>query len=67
MKNATLQVSVQNVLNTNNYGQYLPIPNAGIPLISNNVVGNTIQQGSFATSLVPASPRYVRADLMIHI
>jgi outer membrane receptor protein involved in Fe transport len=67
MKNASLQVSVQNLLNTNNYGQYLPIPNAGTPLITNNVVGNTIQQGSFATSLVPASPRYVRFDLNLHI
>lgn len=65
-KNATLQLSVQNLLNTNNYGLYLPIPGAGVPLITNNVVGNTIQQGSFATSLVPASPRYVRMDLMIH-
>jgi len=67
MKNASLQMSVQNLLNTNNYGQYLPIPNAGVALISNNVVGNTIQQGSFATSLVPASPRYVRLDLNLHI
>jgi hypothetical protein len=66
-KFASLQLSVQNLLNTNNYGQYLPIPNAGVPLITNNVVGNTIQQGSLPTSLVPASPRYVRADLMIHI
>jgi hypothetical protein len=66
-KNATLQFSVQNLLNTNNYGQYLPIPNAGTPLITNVVVGNTIQQGSFATSLVPASPRYVRLDLNVHI
>jgi outer membrane receptor protein involved in Fe transport len=66
-KNVSLQVSVQNLLNTNNYGLYLPIPNAGVPLITNNVVGNTIQQGSFATSLVPASPRYLRLDLLIHI
>ncbi len=66
-KAVSLQVSVQNLLNTNNYGLYLPIPGAGVPLITNNVVGNTIQQGSFATSLVPASPRYIRFDLMVHI
>jgi hypothetical protein len=66
-KNATIQMSVQNLLNTNNYGLYLPIPNAGTPLITNTVVGNTLQQGSFATSLVPASPRYLRLDLELHI
>ena len=66
-KHVTLQVSVQNLLNTNNYGLYLPIPNAGTPLITNNVVGNSIQQGNSPTSLVPASPRYVHMDLNLHI
>jgi outer membrane receptor protein involved in Fe transport len=65
-KNATLQLSVENLLNTNNFGAYLPIPGAGTPLVTNNVVGNSIQQGSFGTSLVPASPRYVRLDLRLH-
>ena len=60
-------MSVQNLLNTNNYGLYLPIPNAGTPLITNNVVGNSIQQGNSPTSLVPASPRYVHMDLNLHI
>ena len=31
-KNASLQLSVQNLLNTNNYGTYLSSPNVGTPI-----------------------------------
>jgi outer membrane receptor protein involved in Fe transport len=66
-RNAELQLSVENLLNTNNYGAYLPIPNAGTPLVANAVVGNTIQQTSYPTPLIPAPPRYVRFSVNLHI
>jgi hypothetical protein len=65
---ADLILGVQNLLNTNNYGQYLPIPGAGTPLASNttNSTFSNISQVSFPTSLVPAPPRYVRLAVQIH-
>jgi hypothetical protein len=67
-KHADVSLGVQNVLNTNNYGQYLPIPGAGTTLVSNttNSTFSTIQQTSFPTSLVPAPPRYVRLAITLH-
>jgi len=66
-RNTEIQLSVQNLLNTNNYGAYLPLPGAGTPLVANTTVGNTIQQTSFPTALIPASPRYVRLVLKLHL
>jgi hypothetical protein len=56
------QVSVQNVLNMNAY-QYLPMPNAGVPVTA-------AQQGGIQTTLpstlIPALPRTVRFQLRWH-
>jgi outer membrane receptor protein involved in Fe transport len=67
-KHLDVSLGVQNLLNTNNYGQYLPIPGAGTTLVSNttNSTFSNIQQVSFPTSLVPAPPRYVRVALTLH-
>jgi outer membrane receptor protein involved in Fe transport len=65
---AELQVSVQNLLNTNNYGAYLPIPGAGTPLVANttNAGFTELQQTSYTPSLVPAAARTVRLQLRLH-
>ena len=67
-KHFDVSLGVQNLLNTNNYGQYLPIPGAGTTLVSNttNASFSNIQQVSFPTSLVPAPPRYVRLAVTLH-
>jgi len=65
---AELQFSVQNLLNTNNYDAYLPIPGAGTPLVANttNSTFSSIQQSSYTPSLIPAVARTVRVQLRLH-
>jgi len=67
-RNAELQLSVQNLLNTNNYGAYLPIPGAGTPLVADTTDASysSLQQTSFTPALIPASPRYVRLQIRLH-
>ncbi len=67
-RNAELQLSVQNLFNTNNYGAYLPIPGAGTPLVANTTDASYsgLQQTSFTPALIPASPRYVRLQVRLH-
>jgi outer membrane receptor protein involved in Fe transport len=68
-KNVEFQVAVQNLLNMNNYGAYLPIAGAGTPLVANTTDTHftSIQQTSFTPTLVPAPPRTVRLSLRLHV
>jgi hypothetical protein len=74
-KVASLQFSVQNLLNTNNYGAYLPIAYGNTqPYPGQGLVGNTANadqtatsQGTFYPTVVPATARYARLILSIHI
>jgi hypothetical protein len=74
-KFADVQLSVQNLLNTNNYGAYLPIPYGsnqeypGVPLVGNtaNATQTAISQGSFYPTVVPATARYVRLMVRVHV
>ena len=68
-KNITALFSVQNLLNMNNYGAYLPIAGAGTPLVANttNTTFSTINQTSFTPTLVPAPPRIVRLQVRVHV
>jgi hypothetical protein len=67
-RNAEVQLSVQNLLNTNNYGAYLPIPGAGTPLVADttNASFSSLQQTSFTPALIPAPARYVRLQVRLH-
>jgi hypothetical protein len=67
--NVEVQVSVQNLLNMNNYGAYLPIPGAGTPIVANttNAAFSSISQTSFTPSLVTAPPRTVRLQVRLHV
>jgi len=62
-KQIDLQVGVENLLNTNNYGQYLSIPNGGTPIVADNPNGT---QTSFVPTEVSAPPRLIRIQLRYH-
>ncbi|HEX3463834.1 MAG TPA: TonB-dependent receptor [Candidatus Elarobacter sp.] len=66
-KSVEIQIGVQNLLNTNNFGTYLPTPGAGTPIVAGSVdaAGNEIQT-SFIPSRIPASPRIIRAQVRFH-
>ena len=66
-KSVEVQVGIQNLLNTNNFGTYLPTPGAGTPIVAGSVdgAGNEIQT-SFVPSRIPASPRIIRAQVRFH-
>lgn len=57
-----LQISADNVFNTNAYNN-LVMPNLGVPLVGENNKG---QYGSYTTALIPALPRTVRLQLNFH-
>ena len=67
-KNTEIQIGVQNLLNTNNFGTYLPTPGAGTPIVAGSVdaAGNEIQT-SFIPSRIPVSPRIIRAQVRFHV
>jgi hypothetical protein len=61
-----LQVSVQNLLNTNTFGN-LPAPNLGVPLVAGTTTdGVTASQTTYASTLIPAPPRTLRIQLRFH-
>lgn len=61
------QIAIQNVLNTNNYGTYLPTPGAGTPIVAGSVdaAGNEVQT-SFTPIRVSAPPRIIRGEVRFH-
>jgi hypothetical protein len=61
------QIAIQNVLNTNNYGTYLPTPGAGTPIVAGSVdaAGNEVQT-SFTPIRVSAPPRVIRGEVRFH-
>jgi hypothetical protein len=62
-----VQVSVQNLFNTNSYS-YLPAPNLGVPVTANYTQDHTtIQQGSYPTYLIPAATRTLRLQVRAHL
>jgi hypothetical protein len=67
-KNFELQLGVQNLFNTNNYGTYLATPGAGTPVVAGSVdaAGNEIQQ-SFIASRISAPPRTLRLSVKYHL
>ncbi len=67
VKHLDFQLSVQNLFNTNSYN-YLPAPNLGVPAVGNYTTdGNTIQQGSYSTYLIPAPTRTLRFSMRAHV
>ncbi|MBV8644776.1 MAG: TonB-dependent receptor, partial [Candidatus Eremiobacteraeota bacterium] len=66
-KNIEVQMGVQNLLNTNNFGTYLATPGAGTPIVAGSVdtAGNEIQT-SFTPIRVSAPPRIIRLQLRYH-
>ena len=62
-KDLELQVSVQNLLNTNNYGVNLPIVNGGVPLVAGGPTGQT----TYIPDLYPAPPRLIRLQARLHV
>ncbi len=67
-KDMEIQIGVQNLFNTNNYGTYLATPGAGAPVVAGSVDanGNEIQT-SFVASRISAPPRIIRAQVRFHI
>ena len=65
--NADLQVSFENLLNTNNYGTYLSTPNAGTPLVAGttNAAGQ-LEQTTFVPTRISAPPRTIHMQVQIH-
>jgi hypothetical protein len=61
-RNAEFLVSVQNLLNTNNYND-LPQENVGQLIPAQNATGLTTYQ----STLIPAPPRTVRVQLRLHV
>jgi hypothetical protein len=57
-----LLMSVQNVLNTNNF-MNLPAPNAGVALTAQTNTGLV----SYPSTLIPAPPRTVRVQMRLHM
>jgi hypothetical protein len=67
-RNAELQISAQNALNTNNYGSYLAMPGLGTPLVAGTLTAKgQLAQTSFTPTLVSAPPRIVRVQLRLHM
>jgi outer membrane cobalamin receptor len=61
-KSLELQVSVQNLLNTNNFSN-LPAPGLGVPVVAENSTGLT----TYSSDLIPTLPRTVRGQLRWHV
>jgi hypothetical protein len=66
-KTAEIQLSIENLLNTNNYLTYLAMPNVGTPIVDASVTpsGQEIQ-GSYIPAAIPAMPRIVRLSVKLH-
>jgi hypothetical protein len=66
-RNLEIQIGVQNLLNTNNYGTYLATPGAGTPIVAGTVdaAGNEVQT-SFTPIRISAPPRIVRLSVRLH-
>jgi outer membrane receptor protein involved in Fe transport len=62
----SLNLGVQNLLNTNNFGTYLPTPGAGYPVTAAQLNGSQIQQISFIASRIAAPPRIIRLSGTLH-
>ncbi|MBD5605085.1 MAG: TonB-dependent receptor [Candidatus Eremiobacteraeota bacterium] len=61
-KHVEFILGVQNLLNTNSY-EHLPAPGAGVPLVSDDGKG----QGSYISTLIPAPPRTLHAQIRLHV
>ena len=61
-KNVEFLLGVQNLLNTNSY-EHLPAPGAGVPLVGDTQSG----QSSYASTLIPAPPRTLHAQIRLHV
>ncbi len=61
-----LNLSVENLLNTNSY-DYLPAPGLGVPAVADVSNGNGIQQSSYSTYRIPAATRTVRVSARLHL
>jgi outer membrane receptor protein involved in Fe transport len=61
-KNVEFLIGVQNLLNTNTF-EHLPAPGAGVPLVGDSQSG----QGSYTSTLIPAPPRTLHAQLRLHV
>ena len=61
-KTLDLQVSVQNLLNTNNFSD-LPAPGLGVPVVAETSSG----LATYSSELIPTLPRTVRAQLRWHL
>jgi hypothetical protein len=66
-KTVDIHLSVENLLNTNNYLTYLAMPGVGTPLVAGTLGANgQEEQTSFTPSAIPAMPRIVRLSVKLH-
>ncbi|MDB5026568.1 MAG: hypothetical protein JWO66_257, partial [Candidatus Eremiobacteraeota bacterium] len=62
-----VQVGVQNLLNTNNYGTYLSTPGAGTPIVAGSIdAAGKVVQTSFVPIRISAPPRIIRIQARLH-
>jgi hypothetical protein len=67
-KTAEIQLSVENLLNTNNYLTYLAMPNVGTPLVAGTVnAAGQEEQTSYTPAAISALPRIVRLSVKLHV
>jgi outer membrane receptor protein involved in Fe transport len=62
-KNIDFQLSIQNLLNTND-PTFIPAPNAGFPVTAETSTGLTSYTGA---SLIPTVPRTLRGEFKLHM
>ena len=66
-KTVDVHLSIENLLNTNNYLTYLAMPNVGTPIVAGTVnAAGVEEQTSFTPAAIPAMPRIVRLSLKLH-
>jgi hypothetical protein len=66
-KNFALNLGIQNLLNTNNFGTYLPTPGAGDPIVAGTLnANNQAVQTTFIASRIAAPPRIIRLSATLH-
>jgi outer membrane receptor protein involved in Fe transport len=61
-----LNLSVENLLNTNSY-DYLPAPGLGSPAVADVNNGHGIQQSAYTTYRIPAATRTLRVSARLHL
>jgi hypothetical protein len=64
-RNAEILISAENLFNSDAYNN-LPEPNAGVPLVAGAQTGQTYQQTTYLSTLIPAPARTIHVQVRLH-